>query len=100
MPVVSHGPLYGVLHVVWGLVQSAVARPRVELKASAVGQESEASEDQPCSNGVFSQLIPEKLVETLAMDLTSLKSSNHSKITNYAKTNNSESLLGWGILNR
>ena len=78
MPVVSHGLLYGVRHVGWGLVQSGgravVARARIELKASAVGHVGKSRDDQLGANGIFGQLIPEKHVETLAMDLTSLKS--------------------------
>ena len=61
-----------------GLVQpvrrAVVARARVELKASAVGHVSESSEDQLVADVVVGELIPEELVETLAVDLTSLKS--------------------------
>ena len=79
MPVIFHSLLYGVLHVGWGLVQPArravIARARVELKSSAVWHVSKSSDDQLCANVVFGQLITEKLVETLAMDLTSLKNN-------------------------
>ena len=90
MPVVFHGLLYGVLHVGWGLVQPArravVARARVELKASSVWHVSKSSDDQLCANVIFAQLIPEKFVETLAMDLTSLKNNKSYELVLYFHT--------------
>ena len=84
IPIVLHGLLDGVLYVGWSLVQpvrrAVVTRARVELKASAAGHVSESSEDQLVPDVVVGELIPEELVETLAVDLTSLKSCKPDEI--------------------
>ena len=77
IPVVQHCLLYGVLQVRRGLVQPAgravVARARVELEAPAIRHVGEPGEDQSGAHGVLAQLILEKLVEGLAVDLAGLK---------------------------